>query len=467
MIRRYGTGLRALLMLTDIVVASALAILLSRVMFQGESATIWGRVLPSPRLGLLLYACTWVAIVWALGLYRVRARWSMASDAWNTFRATLGLGLATFAFLYVERLPNVSRLYLLVLLGSLFVVTVTERAMLRWAFNVARRRGRNARYVLVLGTGPLAIEFARKLEDHAELGLRIAGFLGDPSPELPTKWAHLGSLDDLTHVMHERVVDELAICLMSEDWRLAEEIVRLCETEGKIARMPIPMPVLTIATSHVEDLDGMPVMSILTNSVPALALAFKRILDVVAAGAGTILLAPLFAGIGLAILRTDGRPIFFRQERVGVNGRRFEVLKFRTMVREAETRLAELKARNEVRGHAFKLTHDPRVTRVGAFLRRSSLDELPQLWNVLRGDMSLVGPRPPLPSEVAEYDLWHRRRLSMKPGITGLWQIEGRRDGEFDRWVEKDLEYIDHWSTWLDIQILLRTIPAVLRAEGR
>jgi lipopolysaccharide/colanic/teichoic acid biosynthesis glycosyltransferase len=142
-------------------------------------------------------------------------------------------------------------------------------------------------------------------------------------------------------------------------------------------------------------------------------------------------------------------------------------VKFRSMVTTADRMLESLLGDNEVNGHAFKLTVDPRVTRVGRFLRRASLDELPQLWNVVRGEMSLVGPRPPLPQEVAGYDLWHRRRLSMKPGITGLWQIEGRREPEFDRWVQKDLEYIDRWSTWLDIRIMLRTIPAMLRAEGR
>jgi len=137
------------------------------------------------------------------------------------------------------------------------------------------------------------------------------------------------------------------------------------------------------------------------------------------------------------------------------------------MVANAEGQLESLKAQNEIDGHAFKMTADPRITGIGQFLRRSSLDELPQLRNVLVGEMSLVGPRPPLPSEVAAYDIWHRRRLSMKPGITGLWQVEGRNLAEFDRWVQKDLEYIDRWSPWLDIQILLRTIPAVIRAEGR
>ena len=161
----------------------------------------------------------------------------------------------------------------------------------------------------------------------------------------------------------------------------------------------------------------------------------------------------------------DGGPILFRQTRVGLHGRAFEVAKFRTMLPDAEGRLDELQARNEIRGPAFKLTDDPRLTRTGRILRATSLDELPQIWNVLRGEMSLVGPRPPLPREVEGYDLWHRRRLSMKPGITGLWQVEGRREPDFDRWVQLDLAYIDRWSIWLDVKIMARTIPAMF--QGR
>jgi lipopolysaccharide/colanic/teichoic acid biosynthesis glycosyltransferase len=170
-------------------------------------------------------------------------------------------------------------------------------------------------------------------------------------------------------------------------------------------------------------------------------------------------------GIAVAIRLDDGGPVLFRQRRVGLHGRPFDVVKFRSMGVDAEARRAELDHLNEVRGPIFKITGDPRITRVGRFIRRTSLDELPQLLNVLRGDMSLVGPRPPLPSEVEGYDLWHRRRLSMKPGITGLWQVRDRGAQDFDTWVAADLEYIDRWSLWLDLKILFRTIPAAL--QGR
>jgi exopolysaccharide biosynthesis polyprenyl glycosylphosphotransferase len=467
MIRRFGTELRALLMLADVLVAVVLAIILSAVLFPGDEGQFWLRAVPNWQLGLALLVSAWVLILWLHGGYRPRARWSIRSDARLIARATVWLAGLTFAFLYLARLPEVSRSYLLVFFAALLASTVATRFALRAAFGSARRRGFNRRNVLVLGTGARGRELAAKLENHAELGLNVIGFLGEETDELPPRWPLLGPIDDLLAVIHDRVVDEVAICLHTEDWGLIESIATTCESEGKLVRLPVAMPALSIATAHVEDLDGIPVLSLLSGPNAALALAAKRIIDVTAAAAGMVLLAPLLGGIALAVALTDGRPIFYRQERVGLQGRRFSLVKFRSMIRDADGMIDALQGQNEVSGQAFKMSADPRITRVGRFLRRSSLDELPQLWNVLVGEMSLVGPRPPLPREVATYDIWHRRRLSMKPGITGLWQVEGRHLAEFDRWVQMDLEYIDRWSPWLDIQILLRTIPAVIRAEGR
>jgi lipopolysaccharide/colanic/teichoic acid biosynthesis glycosyltransferase len=195
------------------------------------------------------------------------------------------------------------------------------------------------------------------------------------------------------------------------------------------------------------------------------SLVLKRLVDLALAAAALVVLSPVLVAIGAWIAAVDGTPVLFRQRRIGLHGRVFTVLKFRTMVPDAEARLADLLPHNELRGHVFKLSRDPRLTRTGRWLRRTSLDELPQLWNVLLGEMSIVGPRPPLPREVAGYDVWHRRRLSMKPGITGLWQVSARHEEDFDRWVELDLDYIDGWSLWLDLKIMLRTIPAML--QGR
>ena len=242
-------------------------------------------------------------------------------------------------------------------------------------------------------------------------------------------------------------------------------IAHLCEEEGKIVRVPIDMLDRAFAAGRVEDLDGTPVYSLVSGPDKVVALAVKRLADAAVAAIGLLVLSPLLLAIAVLIRLREGPPVLFRQVRVGLHGRRIQVLKFRTMEPDAEARQAQLEIHNEVSGHAFKMSDDPRVTRIGRFLRRTSVDELPQLLNVLRGEMSLVGPRPPLESEVLAYDIWHRRRLSMKPGITGLWQVRARREPEFDRWVASDLEYIDRWSLWLDMKILARTIPAAF--EGR
>jgi lipopolysaccharide/colanic/teichoic acid biosynthesis glycosyltransferase len=193
------------------------------------------------------------------------------------------------------------------------------------------------------------------------------------------------------------------------------------------------------------------------------ALVVKRAIDVVVSAVALVGMSPILAGVALLVRTRDGTPILFRQVRVGLHGRRFNVIKFRTMVADAEARYEDLVDQADAR--AFKLADDPRITRTGRFLRRASLDELPQLWNVLRGEMSLVGPRPAPPREVDGYDIWHRRRLSMKPGLTGLWQVSARRSDDFDGRAELDLSYIDRWSLWLDLKIMARTIPAALEGQ--
>jgi lipopolysaccharide/colanic/teichoic acid biosynthesis glycosyltransferase len=193
----------------------------------------------------------------------------------------------------------------------------------------------------------------------------------------------------------------------------------------------------------------------------------KRALDIVLSAIGLLALSPLLLAVGAIMVFSEGRPVLFRQIRVGLHGRPFNIVKFRTMTRDAEARYDEVVALSDTRGAAFKMTNDPRITRIGLMLRKTSIDELPQLWNVLLGQMSIVGPRPAPPREVAAYDIWHRRRLSMKPGITGLWQIEARFDEEFDHRASLDLTYIDRWSIWLDIKIIARTIPALVANPGR
>ena len=466
MIRRNAAGFRALLMGADALLAVILLVSLSAWRFGNDWAIWWRQIVPIPEGLLVIYAAGWVIALTMNGLYRPRARWSIRREAVDVVRATIVLALVTLSVLFVFKMPDVSRLFLLVLFPTQAIATVAGRVVLRLGMERLRRQGKNLRYVLVLGTGPRGQNFAAKLEEHRELGLRVNGFLDDSAAfDLPAGWTYLGKLDRLEEILHSQVVDEVAICLPFSQWGLIDAITHLCEEEGKIVRIPMDVLDRAISVGRVEDLDGTPVFSLVSGPDRTLALATKRLLDVFVSAIGLVVLSPVLLAISVAIALDGGAPVLFRQDRIGLHGRTFRVVKFRTMTRDAEARQAGLESQNEIQGRAFKMTNDPRVTRVGRFLRRTSLDELPQLLNVFRGEMSLVGPRPPLPREVDGYDLWHRRRLSMKPGITGLWQVRARREPEFDRWVAADLEYIDRWSLWLDVKILARTIPAAL--EGR
>jgi exopolysaccharide biosynthesis polyprenyl glycosylphosphotransferase len=452
----------------DFVVAIVLFAAVSMLRYGAEWPETWRRLGVDPSVAAVGYAIGWVVLVWLQGLYRPRARLAMRSDATALARATIILAVASLAVLFWVRVPDASRFLLLLLFLSQAVLAVASRVALRWLLGWLRMRGHSARYVLVVGANRAAHEFADRIERHPDLGLRVIGHLvGPDGTHDGLTRPILGSLEDIETVLHGRVVDEVVISLPIEEWRYVEALTRLCEDEGKIVRVPVDDGGPRIAGALEEDFDGLTVLSLVYGPDRAISLALKRGADVALALLGLVVLSPLFIAIALWVRNVDGGPVLFRQTRVGLHGRRFELLKFRTMVHEAEELVAELEPLNEIRGSAFKLTNDPRLTRTGGFLRRTSLDELPQLWNVLRGEMSLVGPRPPLPAEVDGYDVWHRRRLSMKPGITGLWQVSARREPDFDRWVQVDLEYIDRWSLLLDLKILLRTVPAVVAQEGR
>ncbi|MEO8272553.1 MAG: sugar transferase [Chloroflexota bacterium] len=465
MLRRYASGFRTLLMVADAGLAFALLVVLSLIRFGDQWLAVWRPLVEQPVLIALAYSVAWVVVLWLQGLYRPRARWSIRTEALAILRATLVLGLITGTVLFAFRLPDVSRLFLLLLFPSQWLLTLATRVALRLAFERLRARGYNARYVLMVGTGVRAQAFAKKLEDHRELGLQVLGFVDDDPLGLPSKWRYLGRTSAVEDLLHHEVIDEIALCLPFTEWDRMNAIAHMCEEEGKIVRVPVDMLDRAFAAGRMEDLDGTPVYSMVSGPDRLIALVVKRAFDMLVSGAALIVGSPILLAIAVGIRLRDGTPIMFRQTRIGLHGRTFEMLKFRTMSVDAERRLEELMAQSEIDGAAFKMTDDPRVTRSGRLLRRISLDELPQLWNVLRGDMSLVGPRPALPREVENYDIWHRRRLSMKPGITGLWQVSGRRSPSFDTWAQLDLSYIDRWSLWLDLKILARTLPAAF--EGR
>jgi exopolysaccharide biosynthesis polyprenyl glycosylphosphotransferase len=467
LIRRHLTALRVGLVAIDALTALALFVGISLIRFGPGWVGVWVRAGVDPFGLAALWALGWISVLWLMDFYRIRWRWSVRGEVRDVLQAATLLAVAMFSALFVFKLPDVSRLFLLILFVTQATVTLLIRLGTRVALARIRDEGRNRSFMLVVGTGSTARAFADRVERHRELGLGVIGHLavGESAVTAVGRRPVLGTVDDIEDVLHGQVVDEVAICLGAADAALIEPITRLCEEEGKIVRIPIGDLGLTLPGGRVEEFDGIPVLSLVYGPDRAVSLVVKRVLDIVLSAVALVVLAPIFLLLAIWIIALDGRPVLFRQTRVGLHGRPFTVVKFRTMVPDAEALLADLADQNEIKGHAFKLNDDPRQSRTGRILRATSVDELPQLWNVLRGEMSLVGPRPPLPTEVERYDVWHRRRLSMKPGITGLWQVEARREEDFDRWVELDLAYIDRWSVWLDLKIMLRTIPAML--EGR
>ena len=469
MIRRYGMALRVMLAIADGMTAVALLFVVIALRFGTSSvAPQLDFAFSDPRIALVAYAALWPFVLWTQGLYRHRARLTVRGEVGDVLRAVTIFAAIILSLLFASKSSDASRLVLIILFPMLALGALATRLMLRRTLMILRTSGRNTRYLLVLGTTPQSQAFADMVEGHPTLGLEVIGHLTESAGQRshvtrPT----LGTLDQIEDILHARVVDEVAVCLPVNEWSRIDEIVYLCEEEGKIVRVPMYLLGHAITTGKVEEFGGVPIYSFLSGPDRALGLLAKRVLDIVGGAIAAIILTPVMLAISAWIALDSAGPVTFRQPRVGLHGRTFEVWKFRTMVADAEERLDDLRDQNEINGNAFKMTNDPRVTRAGRWLRRTSLDELPQLMNVLRGEMSLVGPRPPLASEVAGYDVWHRRRLSMRPGMTGLWQVSARHEPDFDRWVESDLEYIDRWSFWLDLKIIAMTVPAVLAGEGR
>ena len=343
MIRRYAAGFRALLMATDALLAVAVLFGLSFWRWGNDWSMWWQYIVPVPQVLLIVYALGWVVAVGAQGLYRPRARWSIRREAMDVLRAAATMGVVTLSVLFLFKLPDVSRLFLLFLFPVQAAVTIATRLALRAFMERIRVRGRNIRYVLVLGAGQRAQAFAAKLENHRELGLRIMGFLHDkPFEPLRSPWKRLGRLDDLETILHTRIVDEVAICLPASQLALVEPITRLCADEGRIVRIPTSESGLTLSGARVEQFDGIRVMSLVYGPDRALALMAKRALDIVLAVLGLVVLSPVFVAVTLVMVIAEGRPVVFRQIRVGLHGRPFSIVKFRTMFTGSEQRRSEV-----------------------------------------------------------------------------------------------------------------------------
>jgi len=322
---------------------------------------------------------------------------------------------------------------------------------------------------MIIGAGEVGRTVMRTLVAHPELGYQIVGFADDDPQKGQTdigRFRALGSTDNLADLIEREGIDSVIITLPWMYHRKILCIVRECERRNVSAQIVPDLFQLSLSRVDVDEVGGIPLIGVREVGFSRTALVVKRAIDIVGSLVFLVVGWPILALIALAIRIDSPGPVVFRQTRVGKAGRTFEMYKFRSMRQGAEEELDELRDLNEAQGPIFKMRNDPRVTRVGWFLRRSSLDELPQLFNVLRGDMSLVGPRPPIPAEVENYLPWHKKRLEVYPGLTGLWQVSGRSLLSFDEQVLLDVYYIENWSVWLDIRILLSTIPQILRMDG-
>jgi len=453
----------------DAMAVSAAMLLASIVRFELDFS--WTRS-PAAELDYALltaiFTPVWIFLFWLYGLYEPRQVLSPVNEFKQVFHGVIAGVVAIFLADSVFNL-NLARGWALLVLASGFVVVAGERLAVRKVLHFLRRRGGDATRTIILGTNHEARTVARTLEREGWLGYRIVGFVDDTIPsgeEFADGRVVIGSTSELKDLIDEHRANLLLVASSAIEtarlnrllWELQSVDIDLQITSGTLDLLASRMTVQSVA--------GVPLLYVRRTGITRGQLLLKRSIDVVASALGVVVSSPFLIAIAVWIKLDTKGGVFFKQVRSGRDGEPFLCWKFRTMVHDAEQRRMELEHLSEGPGLLFKLKDDPRVTKAGRFLRRYSLDELPQLYNVLRGEMSLVGPRPALPSEVQQYDDWVANRLRVKPGMTGLWQVSGRTETSFAEYVRYDLFYIQNWSLSLDVWILWRTLRAVTSAEG-
>jgi exopolysaccharide biosynthesis polyprenyl glycosylphosphotransferase len=403
------------------------------------------------------------------GLYQVERRGSWFDEVYGIVNGTT-TGIVVMVVLVFISSPSFYSRVIFFYAGALIIVLLSMSRLTRsLRLRSLHRRGIGVVRAIIVGAGEVGRAVMRTIVAHPELGYSIVGFVDDDPAKGSTdigRFRALGGLDKLASLIQDREVDEVIITLPWQYHRKIMSIMTQCQRENVQARVVPDLFQMTVGRMSITTMAGIPLIGIKTPGAFSFQRVIKRIVDVALALVVLIVLSPLMALIALVIKLDSPGPVLFGQERVGKGGRLFTLYKFRSMAPDAEAQKDMLAEMNEADGPLFKIRCDPRCTRVGRLLRRFSLDELPQFYNVLRGDMSLIGPRPALASEVEKYQPWHRRRLEVAPGITGLWQVSGRSDLPFDEMALLDIYYVEQWSPALDVKILLRTVPTVLFGDG-
>ncbi len=419
---------------------------------------------------IVIFSIIWVIILTKLNAYNNQRFTSIRREMKLVVKTSLVGTFIIFAADFVFRFEYIPRTYIgIFFVVNLFSLSVGKIILFRVA-KLIRERGKDRKQVLLVGANEKAREFIEIVNKNIGWGLDIIGLISTDSvmqEEFICGVKFLGPYTDIENILHQHPIDEVIIFISMQEFPNIEEIIKICEREGVQVRVNSDFFRRLTKRVTVDQVYGVTFISLLNVSRSEWSEIIKRLMDIFLSAIGIIMLSPLFLLISILIKATSKGPVFHKLKVFGLNKKPYIMYKFRTMVINAEEIKSRLIQLNEMKGPVFKIKDDPRITKLGKYLRKYSLDELPQLWNVLKGEMSLVGPRQALPEELEKYGSWHRRKLSVKPGITCLWQVSGRNKiKDFDEWVKMDLEYIDNWSLWLDIKILFKTLITVVKGTG-
>jgi exopolysaccharide biosynthesis polyprenyl glycosylphosphotransferase len=456
-----------------VLIAAAAAIRIYLGEFIGDESVIQTQAMLSTSPWLSLFYLCWfvlslILVSRRLHLYAPIRMRNTLHDQRLTIQACFTAGLLLSGALYLGRAQEISRGVVTLTIVFTAVLLCTRRLVARAIMYRRYDRGMETRNILVVGTGRVGQALRHHIESIRCLGFTFKGFVhvpGHDSDGMGDTADVLGTIDEVLELARKHFVDEIFLAAPCERAMVKQLVQQAREASVDIRVVPDLYDGLAW-NSPIEYIGQFPTIPLHRGEVPMLGMVMKRILDIVASSVTLVVMMPVLLAIAIAVRADSDGPIFYMSDRIGKKGRVFRCIKFRTMVSDAEKRRTEVLHMNERDAVLFKITNDPRITRTGRFLRKYSLDELPQLLNVLRGDMSLVGPRPPIASEVKRYELNHLRRLDVVPGITGLWQVQARQDPSFDSYISLDRAYIEHWSLWMDIKILVRTIGVVASGTG-